>query len=359
MGGQAKVCFELAKYFLKRNWEVHLYAKSVNKQLIKMGSFFHKIPTFVERPYFLKGLIFLFFSTLKLFWKKYDIINVHGLTLFSKHHVNVVHFCVSSYYKNLANTFPEKLKRGFFSLIEKFILRKSFKIIAVSHKVKNELVRHARVRKDKIIVISNGVDISLFKPNFEKFDDLGYREFKIVFAGEIKTNRRGFKYLLDAIKDLKNENFCKFKLYVLGDYKGSPFLNYIKKCSLNDVIVLKGYVSNISEFLKDMDIFVYPTLYDACPLIVFEAMASGLACVVSSPKYCGASEIIEDNKTGLFIYNPHDPKEIKDKLKILMGDINFLKQISQNSYEKIKSYTWEKIGNRYEKVFNSIVNFHF
>ena len=164
---------------------------------------------------------------------------------------------------------------------------------------------------------------------------------------------------LDAIKDLKNENFYKFKLYVLGDYKGSPFLNYIKKYSLNDVIVLKGYVKNIFEFLKDMDIFVYPTLYDACPLIVFEAMASGLACVVSSPKYCGASEIIEDNKTGLFIYNPHDPKEIKDKLKILMDDINFLKQISQNSYEKIKSYTWEKIGSRYEEVFNSIVNFHF
>jgi UDP-glucose:(heptosyl)LPS alpha-1,3-glucosyltransferase len=72
----------------------------------------------------------------------------------------------------------------------------------------------------------------------------------------------------------------------------------------------------MEECYANGDVLVLPTYYDACSLVVFEAMACGLPCITT--KTNGAAGIITDGLDGFILDHPPQPGELANKMALML-----------------------------------------
>ncbi|MFT5467389.1 MAG: UDP-glucose:(heptosyl)LPS alpha-1,3-glucosyltransferase, partial [Verrucomicrobiales bacterium] len=83
------------------------------------------------------------------------------------------------------------------------------------------------------------------------------------------------------------------------------------------------------------------TLYDACANTVLQAMATGLPAIVSSRD--GASDFIEDRKTGIRLENPEDREELLARVRqILDSTPEERLRVGANARQRIAHQTWSQ-----------------
>ncbi len=88
-------------------------------------------------------------------------------------------------------------------------------------------------------------------------------------------------FLLKILKSIRRNNVnAKLLLVGDGDLK-FEIEEMVRKEGLNDYICFVGLRSDISTVLHSMDIFVFPSIYEGLGLVLLEAQACGLPCIVS------------------------------------------------------------------------------
>lgn len=105
-------------------------------------------------------------------------------------------------------------------------------------------------------------------------------------------------FAVDVLNELLKVD-CNIKLLLVGDgEQRAEIESQIAKYGLEDKVLLTGVVSNVSDMLQAMDVFLMPSFFEGLPLSLIEAQASGLRCVVSDgiPK--------EADVTGLVTFLP-------------------------------------------------------
>lgn len=95
------------------------------------------------------------------------------------------------------------------------------------------------------------------------------------------TEVKNHLFLLEIMKSIVTKN-PKFKMILVGDGE----LRYqieetARKKGLNNHIKFVGVRNDISTMLQSMDIFVFPSKFEGLGLVLLEAQASGLPCIVS------------------------------------------------------------------------------
>ncbi len=368
--GQGRVNYELAKYLAGHGHQVHLYANKVDQDLTVLGNIiYHHIPIFVEKPHLLKGITFLLIVSWKLSKTGYDVVHLNGAVSLTSYDVNTCHFCHSAWMK-----IPRRLKekRGakeiYYFLytwcnawLEKMVYhKKKSLVIAVSKKVKVELVNKAGISKKNIKVIYNGVNIEEFneknRAECKKFVirefNLGEDDFLILFAGDIRTNRKGLGYLLKSFKDL---NSSIVKLLIAGDNRRSPFVREVEEDGLLEKVKFIGFRNDLDIIFKGVEASVYPVLYDPCPIVVLQAMASGVPMIISNAGCCGASELIKDLENGILLKDPTNSREISEKIELLISDKELRHKIGKNARKTAENFSWTKMAKKYEKIYFEIL----
>lgn len=92
---------------------------------------------------------------------------------------------------------------------------------------------------------------------------------------------KNHKFLLEVFSEIKKEN-SNVELWLVGDGELRSELESITRTlGLNAEVKFWGVVENVNELLNAMDIFVLPSLYEGFPMVLIEAQASGLPCIVS------------------------------------------------------------------------------
>ncbi|PQP34189.1 hypothetical protein C6A37_09070, partial [Desulfobacteraceae bacterium SEEP-SAG9] len=120
---------------------------------------------------------------------------------------------------------------------------------------------------------------------------------------------------------------------------------------LTDTIIFTGQSRSIKEFYGNADVFVLPTYYDACSLVVIEAMASGLPSITTV--YNGAAGIITNGEDGYIISHPPEPMELEDRMRSLMAP-ETREQMSKKAMQTAKKYSIERNHQEMIKVFNEV-----
>jgi len=106
--------------------------------------------------------------------------------------------------------------------------------------------------------------------------------------------------------------------------------------------------AEISSVYAEHEIFVLPSLMEGMPLVLLEAMASGMPVVTTESS--GMTDLVEDSHSGLFVI-PGDTESLSAAIVRLCLDPGLRLRLGSAAQEKMKRYTWKQAARRTEKVF--------
>ncbi|MGX2961385.1 glycosyltransferase family 1 protein [Peribacillus sp. JNUCC 23] len=162
----------------------------------------------------------------------------------------------------------------------------STNLLACSNEAGSYLFGQQGMNKPKYSYFPNLIDYSKFlkepRNEMNKFKAEEGLENSVVIGhiGRFMEAKNHW-FLLDIMKSMiKKDN--RVKLLLVGDgVLRSQIEEEAKKEGIYDNIRFVGVRNDIHTMLHSMDIFVFPSIYEGLGLVLLEAQASGLPCIVS------------------------------------------------------------------------------
>jgi glycosyltransferase involved in cell wall biosynthesis len=206
----------------------------------------------------------------------------------------------------------------------------------------------------RIISIPQGVDLERFNFKIEREkarEQLGVTNEPLVLSVAQLIPRKGLTYLIRAVPEVL-KSIPNVKFIIAGEGPEHPKLEEeIKQLGVGNAVKLLGGASYdmVPRLYAAADVFVLPTLYDAMPHAIYEAMA--MAKPVIATRVGGIPEVINNGSDGLLV-EAMKPDEIAKAIITLLKNRELTIRLGENALKKIKNmYTWEKIVQRYEQVY--------
>lgn len=82
-----------------------------------------------------------------------------------------------------------------------------------------------------------------------------------------------------------------------------------KELGVGDRVILTGYRTDVADFYKMADVFLFPSFREGLPVAVMEAMASGLPVVAT--KIRGSSDLVQEGA----LFEPSDADGMAKAIK--------------------------------------------
>ena len=222
--------------------------------------------------------------------------------------------------------------------------KKASGIISVSEQTRRFAQQHYPV---DIQVIPNGIDIGQYQPGAFQPD----RPPRIIYIGRFSPEKNAIAVpqVLSKLAGLD------WQCVMLGD---GPQMDAVKAIieehSMQQHFTLTGWVTpeEVKEWLAQSDILLMPSLLDSMPMAGLQALAMGLALVISRIGSC--PDYITEDKNG-FLVKPGDLQGYAEALRELLADENRLKSCREASREHAMRFDLTKAIDDYEKTFARIL----
>ncbi len=193
----------------------------------------------------------------------------------------------------------------------------------------------AGVPADKIALERYGVDLTRFTtPQVDGADKPhDGRPLRCLFVGQI-GHIKGIPVLVEAARRLSDR---PVEISLVGPLVTPDVLH-----DLPSNVSYHGKMAHaaVAEMMAQADVFVLPSLVDVFPLVVIEAMASGLPVVVSDST--GASEIV-DSESG-FVVPVGNAAALAEALENLLDDPELRRRMSVSARGRANATSWESYG---------------
>lgn len=270
----------------------------------------------------------------------------------------------SSYYKILTGSASPYQKFGnvYRKIIVPWVVKKSDKIITVSHFEKNRIAEFFGMKNEnKLDAIYNGVS-EHFKPISDENELKRVKEkyhlpdhfFFFLGNTDPKKNTLG---TLKAFSDFLKESNSDYKLVML-DYDSTELqklLIEIGDPQLINQIVLTGYVINIDlpAIYSLCSVFLYPSLRESFGIPMLEAMGCGVPVITSN-----TSSMPEVAGDAAHIVNPLNPQEITQGLQQILSDNVYRESLIIKGLERKKYFSWRNMAQEYLKLYEIVYTTH-
>ena len=237
------------------------------------------------------------FSNIYAFIKK----RLLFLKLVKEHRPDIIHghLTVNGYLILLKNrkmniklfyTFHSDVKK----MYNKRLKQKLFTYFCIRFKGMIPIALHSEMQQEvnnlfhtnRCIIIKNGINLSRFNPiNYDKNAirkslKIDPSSFVIGHIGrfvEVKNHKFVIKIFIMVKNKIPNS-----KLVLIGTGKlVNEIKKILKESNLEDSVLLLGNRADIPELLSVMDVFLFPSLYEGFPMVLIEAQAMGIKCVIS------------------------------------------------------------------------------
>lgn len=220
------------------------------------------------------------------------------------------------------------------------------------------------LKSDRIINISNGVDVSeKFNPSninthikTNLYDELNIKktDFVITFIGRL-VKEKGILDLLEAFKYIDNTNI---KLLIVGavnqDSRDIETIEKIKDYLTDERIKLLGKRDDVEKILSITDIFCLPSYREGMPRSIIEAMS--MECAVIATNIRGSREEVINGITG-FLVPVNKPESLTQKMLLLKENKELLDEMKKNSrIRAIKFYNEKRVIETQLKIFELLLN---
>jgi glycosyltransferase involved in cell wall biosynthesis len=350
-----------------KNTGVQYYTKNLFEQLIKLKNNNYnfqllKIPAAgnqLFKKYRLHRILFenLFLPNL-LRKSKFDLYHSTNYILplfFNFPAVLTVHDLITLDYPQFCN-FKSVL---YFRLFLPNSIKKATKIIVLSTKVKEDILKRFNIRPENIEVVYPGIS-PIFKKIVDKYilNEICIKynlpNQYILFVGNIEP-KKNLERLVKAFHLVRKSSELRHKLVIAGKkgWKYNSVFKTINNLKLGNEIIFTNYVpeEDLPGIYSMADLFVFPSLYEGFGFPPLEAMASEIPVIVSNK---GA---LPEITGGLCLeVDPYNPLEMAKGIQKLLTDKNLREKYIRQGHDWVKQYTWEKAAGDTLRIYEQAIN---
>jgi UDP-glucose:(heptosyl)LPS alpha-1,3-glucosyltransferase len=201
-----------------------------------------------------------------------------------------------------------------------------------------------------VSVIPNGVNEELFRPDDRRRREirdayrLGASDLVALFVG----GDWDWKGLSSAIRGVAVTP--GYHLLVVGSGDVERYEEIAQDAGALRRIHFAGPQKATAPYYAAADVFLFPSSYEACPLVVLEAAAAGLPLLVT--RVSGVAEVLTDEENGWFV--EPDPQLIASRLEELRNHIDLRKRMGARSRRAIANHTWSAAVEAYLSIYREL-----
>jgi glycogen synthase len=237
------------------------------------------------------------------------------------------------------------------SWIERTAVEAADRVIAVSRKMRDDILAHFDADPAKVVVIHNGIDPDRFRRTERRdaLDRLGVRPPYVLFVGRI-TDQKGIFHLLEAAPLLP----AGVQVVLCASAPDTPEIEERLRRTvprhpnvlwINEMVPLDV----VTQLYSHAAVFACPSVYEPFGLINLEAMACETPVVASAVG--GILEVVEDGKTGLLV-PPARPDELAAALRRVLENPEQARLMGRAGRRRVEQhFSWTSVAERTEGVY--------
>jgi len=347
---------------------IELYVYRLSEDLQKLGMNVDVLSTDLKTPlegrrkeakYFKTSFSFMrnpfSFELIKyLKENRYDLFHLHNiwfipglLATFYRKDAKII-TTLHGVYPDRAN-FWQIFFLNIYKPLARYVLTKSNKII-VADSNSNRLIRIFKINPGKIVVIPNGIRLSIYKPS--------NKENIILFTGRIIPDKNPEVLIKSA--EILNKKFVDFRLVFIGSidekYK-KALIRLVKTCRLEEKTTfldplnqsIPAEKEKLMNLYKKSYVFVSLGSWEGLPTRLMEAMQFEVPCIAFASG--GFSELIKDDDNGMII-KTLDENLLAEKLYQLFQNRKLAKRLGQKARLTItKNFNWSEVSKKILDIY--------
>jgi len=236
------------------------------------------------------------------------------------------------------------------------------KVITNSARGKRDLVEGGWLAADRVEVLRNGVDLSLFDPNRVPSGAVK-REYGIPADATVVSliarlsEGKGQLVLAEAALGLLKRCPNTFFLFVGTPTWGvyyEKLREFIENSGQAGHLILTGFRADVPRVLADTDVLVLPSAEEGLPNVVLEAMA--MHCPVIATDVGGTGEVVEDGVNGFLLPVPVSLPLFCQRLEFLLAHPAERERMGRMGRLTVeREFDFRRCVERYEELFYRVL----
>ncbi|MDK1081291.1 MAG: glycosyltransferase family 4 protein [Anaerolineae bacterium] len=242
---------------------------------------------------------------------------------------------------------PEKTRKWFKWILPftRPIWRDANRVVAVSKFTRQLALKHY---PREMALIPNGVDLARMRPASIKVNEPP----RIVFAGRFMKQKNPVKivHTLAGLKDLS------WECVMIGDGPLIPNVRReISEEGLQERFTLTGWIApeEVLEWFDKSDILFMPSRSEGLPVVGVQALAKGLAMVVSD--IGGFVDIVDKDRNGFLVGSSNLDGYVKGLQKLLSNQ-KLLKRYREASLVKATQFDILNVIDSYQNILSEVAD---
>ena len=225
-------------------------------------------------------------------------------------------------------------------------LRRMDRIIAVSEWVKRELIERAHVKENRIEVVPNGVDHSMFYPRHRNEESVlliqpfSFRRPYVLCVSRIDHPVKNHIRLIEAFSIFKEKTKYPHRLVLAGNESNSAakVLEAAAASAWRADIFFTGHFpqKNLPELYSGADFVVVPSMYEGFGMGALESMASGVPVICAR-----AASLPETADHAALYFDPFSSEDLADRMITISTDSVVYNECRRLGLERAQNFSWD------------------
>jgi len=180
---------------------------------------------------------------------------------------------------------------------------------------------------------------------------LGDAQFLIGHAGALVDKHKGQSTLIQAVQQL-NKSGHRIRLVLMGT---GPDQSALQTLSGNDpAIQFVGQMKPIHDALAALDLFVFPSRYEALGSVLLETMLCQTPIIAANVG--GIPDLIQHDFTGL-LCPPNDPETLACVITNTLEDQESRERLANAAYAHVKELSADAMAKDYMQLYTKITGY--
>lgn len=298
-----------------------------------------------------------------------NLISEHSIDIIHAHDniASLVTYLTKKKYKlnvkivsHIHNCYPWLENNGLLKGIDKLIRQFYDYNIACGQVVYDYYKKNASyVNLEKMSILSNAIDLDTLGqlPQIEiatlrEQFNISFDKIIIGYIGRLSYQKGLIPFIQTLSKDKESFNDCQFLIVGSGEEE-EILKKLVHSLDLDELFIFVGFQSDVYPFYQLIDIFFLPSLYEGLPMVLLEAMGSGVPTI--SMNVGSISEVIVHEENGYLIQRDNY-KQFIEHLNSLKNNVELREKFSMEGMKQIDcNFNIKQYSNSLYKIYSSIL----